>query len=104
MTSKNKTIIDTEDFAGEVDTEVSLFLSEEPEQEGFLPEAATESPTEAAKLTGTELDVFESADIEDIEFVEAEQVESIIESILFASDRPVSLASIQLVFKVPKMD
>ena len=101
MSSKNKTMIDTEDFAGEVDTEVSLFLSEEPEQEGFLPEAVTETEAsaEVAKLTGTELDGFESADIEDIEFVEAEQVESIIESILFASDRPVSLASIQLVFK-----
>ena len=101
MSSKNKTMIDTEDFAGEVDTEVSLFLSEEPEQEGFLPEAVTETEAsaEVAKMTGTELDGFESADIEDIEFVEAEQVESIIESILFASDRPVSLASIQLVFK-----
>lgn len=101
MTSKNKMTIDTEDFTSDVDTEVSLFLSEEPEQEGFLPEAGseTESLTETAKMTGTELDVFESADIEDIEFVEAEQVESIIESILFASDRPVSLASIQMVFK-----
>lgn len=101
MSSKNKTIIDTEDFTGEVETEVSLFLSEEPEQEGFLPEVVmeTHAASESAKLTGTELDGFESADIEDIEFVEAEQVESIIESILFASDRPVSLASIQMVFK-----
>lgn len=101
MSSKNKTNIETEDFTAEVETDVSLFLSEEPEQEGFLPEAVTETETlsETAKLAGTELDGFESAEIEDIEFVEAEQVESIIESILFASDRPVSLASIQLVFK-----
>lgn len=105
MSSKNKLNIDTEDFTGDVDTEVTIFLNEEVEQEGFLPEVVVESEAtietavETLKLSGTELDGFESVDIEDIEFVESEQVESIIESILFASDRPVSLASIQLVFK-----
>ncbi len=105
MTSKNNTIIGTEDFTkdfnSDVDTEVSLFLSEEPVQEGFLPEAVvdSESAVETAKLLGTELDGFEAADIEEVEFVEDERVESIVESILFASDRPVSFASIQMVFK-----
>ena len=37
--------------------------------------------------------------IEDLEFIEDERVESIVESILFASDRPVSFASIYQVFK-----
>ena len=41
----------------------------------------------------------ESAAIEEVQFVEDEQLESIIESVLFASDRPVSLASLKLVFK-----
>lgn len=53
----------------------------------------------AADVEGTELDGFESASIDEVEFVEEEQAQSIIESILFASDRPVSFASIQLVFK-----
>lgn len=90
-------------------SEGSLFLSEETESEGFIPEAseddemedellASDESSEAA-IEGTELDNFESADIEDLEFVEDEQIQSIIESILFASDRPVSLASIQQVFK-----
>ncbi len=57
----------------------------------------TEEP--AADVSGSELDAFESAEIEDLDFLEDEQVESIIEGILFASDRPVSMAAIKLVFK-----
>lgn len=86
-----------------VETEASLFLSEEV-QEGFLPELTEGEVVEASaeegeSVEGTELEGYESAQIEDLEFVAEEQIESIIESILFASDRPVSLASIQLVFK-----
>jgi segregation and condensation protein B len=100
---KKKNIID--DIMSDIETEASLFLTEESESEGFLPEATieeveTEVTAEAvAELEGSELDGFESAQIEELEFVEDEQVESIIESILFASDRPTSLAAIQLVFK-----
>lgn len=94
----------------DAETEGALFLTEEQgEDEGFLPatdeETAAETGLEesetllAADVEGTELDGFESVQIEDLEFVEEEQIESIIESILFASDRPVSFASIQQVFK-----
>lgn len=85
--------------------ETNIF-TEEVEAEGFLPETSeAEFDLEASELPqvesmeGTELDAFEAADIEDIEFVEEERLDSIIESILFASDRPVSLASLKLVFK-----
>ena len=90
-----------------VETDQALFLSEETTEEGFLPEA-TETEVEAEdvlladdgeSVEGTELEGFESAQIEDLEFVEDEQIESIVESILFASDRPVSFLSIQQVFK-----
>lgn len=88
MTSENKSTVQVEDLIqNAVETETGIFLAEEAEQEGFLP------------VAGTELDVFESANIEDLEFVEDERIESIIESILFASDRPVSFAAIQQVFK-----
>ncbi len=50
-------------------------------------------------LEGSELESFEAAEIAEVEFIEEEQAESIIESILFASDRPVSLLSIREVFK-----
>jgi segregation and condensation protein B len=87
-----------------VETEASVFLQEEEETEGFLPEASEEEMELEAEETevsveGSELDGFESAEIEEVEFVEEERLESIVESILFASDRPVSLASLKLVFK-----
>lgn len=90
-------------------TEASIFLTDEPEAEGFLAEVSESSEVifdaedsslvAETVLEGSELDSFESVDIEESEFVENEQAQSIIESILFASDRPVSFASIQLVFK-----
>lgn len=102
-------VTETEEGA-DIEMEASIFLQEEEETPGFLPEvseedaeqilAADESETEdGVSLEGTELDGFESAEIEEVEFVEEERLESIIESILFASDRPVSLASLKLVFK-----
>ncbi len=87
------------DFAG------TNIFTEETEGEGFLPEANSDIDLEASELPqvesveGTELDSFEAAEIEETEFVEEERLDSIIESILFASDRPVSLASLKLVFK-----
>lgn len=78
-------------------------LGVEEEGEAFLPESdEVEAEAEAAAgvdVQGTELDSFESAEIEETEFVEDERVESIIESILFASDRPVGLGALKLVFK-----
>lgn len=100
--NENTKVNETEN---DVETEVAVFLNEEESSEGFLPEVTEEAEAlEAASasevdLEGTELDGFESAAIEDLEFVEEEQIESIIESILFASDKPVSFASIQQVFK-----
>ena len=87
-----------------VETEQALFLTEETAEEGFLPEATEEveellGADDGESVEGTELESFEAAQIEDLEFVEDEQIESIVESILFASDRPVSFMSIQQVFK-----
>lgn len=50
-------------------------------------------------IEGSELDGFESVDIETTEVVEEAHLQSILEGILFASDRPVSLASLKVVFK-----
>ena len=109
MKSKNTNTAANDNLETEADldleTDASIFLNEETVQEGFLPDVEAVEAANAVDLTevpaidGTELDSFESAQIEDLEFVEDEQVESIIESILFASDRPVSFASIQMVFK-----
>lgn len=99
--------MDSEDsemeISEDVETEASLFLQEEEESEGFLPEASEDSMEEEVNeeemsLEGTELDDFDSVEIEEVEFVEEEQLESIVESVLFASDRPVSLASLKQLF------
>lgn len=96
--NQNDVIVENKNL--EVDTETSLFLQEEVEQEGFLPETINaEEDNQKVQVNGTELEGYDSVQIEDLEFVEEERVESIIESILFASDRPVSLASIQMVFR-----
>lgn len=99
-----------EDNQAESD-ELALFdsnLGESIQEEGFLPEVSEdmvaemdspEQPLSEAQFEGSELEDFESAEIEDVEFVEEERLDSILESILFASDRPVSLNSIKLVFK-----
>lgn len=100
---RNKKVI--EELMTDIESEASLFLTEDEETfESFLPEALAEESVEEiekvdVELEGSELDSFESADIEEVQFIEDEQLESIVESILFASDRPVSLASIQMVFK-----
>ena len=83
---------------------VEIFV-QDTEGEGFLADLdITESTpalaaTDDVELLGTELESFETADIEEVEFVEDERLESIVESILFASDRPVSLNSIKMVFE-----
>lgn len=45
-----------------------------------------------------ELENFESESIEELDFIEEAQVDSIIESIFFASDRPVSLSRLKEIF------
>ena len=76
--------------------ELDFIESQEPVQ---LIEEEAESDESAASVDGTELENFEVVNIEEIIFVEQERLESIIESILFASDRPVSLASLKVAFK-----
>ncbi|WP_413574484.1 SMC-Scp complex subunit ScpB [Bdellovibrio sp. HCB290] len=91
-----------------IEADASIFLQEEEESEGFLPDAtdeeaaemeASEEDSDDVSVEGTELDGFESADIEELEFVDEDRLESIVESVLFASDRPVSLASLKVLFK-----
>lgn len=106
---KSKKVI--EEMVADIESDVSLFLTEDQDTgDSFLPEVGAEEIAEIeervtaeevieVELEGSELESFESAQIEEVEFIEDEQLESIVESILFASDRPVSLASIQMVFK-----
>jgi len=73
--------------------ETNIFTTEEEDLTEALEAEATES------VEGTELAAFESDELEEVEFLEEERLDSIIESILFASDRPISLLSLKAVFK-----
>ncbi|MCX7674961.1 MAG: SMC-Scp complex subunit ScpB [Bdellovibrionaceae bacterium] len=50
------------------------------------------------ELTDSELDSYESASIEEKEFLTAERAQSILESFLFLADKPVTLARLEEVF------
>lgn len=78
--------------------EMSSDDEEEPAEALEAKADGSESSESDADVEGTELESFESADIEDKEFIEDERVESIVESILFASDKPVSLATMKQAF------
>lgn len=83
--------------------------------EGAEAELLGDSPTQnldfdesveistAADVVGTELDAFESAEVEAIEEISQEQLMSAVESLLFASDRPQSAASLKAAFQGTKV-
>lgn len=54
---------------------------------------------EQAELEGTELEGFEAAEIEEVEQLSPEQIQSVVESVLFATDKPLSIAVIKQAFK-----
>ncbi len=81
----------------EIAEEIARFSEESESEVQTLEE--TEGIAESADIEGTELDQFETADIEELLFIEEEHIESILESLLFASDKPVSFATMKELFK-----
>ncbi len=75
--------------------------ADETEDTAELTDDEENEATEAddAEFAGSELEGFEAADIEDIEKLDAEQIRSVVESVLFATDKPLSIAVIKQSFK-----
>jgi len=84
--------------AADVEIERQELLPEEIESADadFITEEAAGPVPE---LSGTELSDYEAAEIEDLEFIEEERLDSILESVLFATDRPISLNTFKMMFK-----
>jgi segregation and condensation protein B len=81
----------------DIDQEIKdLDFVEDQHDEIDAPESS--EPTVSA-AEGTELEQFESAEVEEEEFIEEDEVVSIIESILFSTDRPQSLSLVKQAFK-----
>ena len=62
-------------------------------------EVAALAGEDGDELSGTELESFDSAEIEDVMFLVPQEVRSIVESALFATDKPLTIAGIKQVFK-----
>ena len=88
-------------IVAEEEIEASPFSDDQPEEESEeeLLAAIESADEDNVAIEGSELDAFESAAIEEIEFIEDEQAESIIESLLFASDKAVSIPTLRELFK-----
>jgi segregation and condensation protein B len=86
---------------GEEHVEGEVVLEASGDEDVVTEEIIEETTEEAtgAELQGTELENFETAEIEDVEFLTSEQVMSIIESVLFSTDRPISVAFLRQIFK-----
>lgn len=68
-------------------------------EDNSVGEALEASEDVAAELDESELAEFDTAEIEELEFVEDERLESIVESVLFATDKPVTLNALKQIFK-----
>ncbi len=91
--------LDLEDSMKDFFTEEAAFASEENSETEDISKTEDLFTDNPEVVEGTELEEFEPVNIEDLEVVEDEHAESIVESMLFATDKPVSVHSIKLVFK-----
>ncbi len=87
----------SEELNADGTVEASGNLNFEITEESF--EEAQESFVQESFVEGSELEQYESAEVEEQEFVEHERVISIVESLLFATDRPQSITTLLQVFK-----
>ncbi len=78
-----------------------LFESADVSEDSVASEATEDSQEEPSEflIAGSELEDFDSVAIEELEFIEEAQLESIVESVLFATDRPVSIPTLKQIFK-----
>lgn len=86
------------------DTEENIEMEFEENDELEATEDAeadsdVEAEGEAADFAGSELEAFESAEIENQEVLDQDQIASVVESVLFSTDKPVSVAVIKQSFK-----
>ncbi|MBK9037970.1 MAG: SMC-Scp complex subunit ScpB [Bdellovibrionales bacterium] len=77
--------------------EEAVTLGDSEEQDD--PELSAEEEASQFSAEGTELEGFESAAVEDAEFIEDDRVISIVESLLFSTEKPISMAQMRQVFK-----
>lgn len=92
-------VIESDDleFLNEEDGEMSASLEDEASEES--DEESSSESADDLHLENTELANFESAEIEDVESLPNGVIRSIVESVLFTTDKPISIALIKQAFK-----
>lgn len=90
-------MMDSENLQQEELENTQELTSEEQNPEEQDSEVIEELKT--SELSDSELSDFESVDIEEVEFIETEQLQSVIESVLFSTEKPVNLTTFKQIFK-----
>lgn len=92
-----------EDSVEEAEIEAEMLPSDESEREEStaapIEQMELKNLDEQFEVTEGETETEEETETEPTEFIEQDQMVSIIESLLFATDRPVSIGSIKQIFK-----
>lgn len=84
----------------ELDSDLSDTELEDAVESELIETAESE---DSVDVSGTELSAFTSAEVEDFEVLQPEEIASIVESLLFATDRPQSVASLKSAFQGTKV-
>lgn len=85
---------DTESLEGDKELAPAA-KSENDKDQDFLEESGDSH----FSAEGTELESFETAQVEEAEFIEDDRIISVVESLLFSTDRPMSISHIKQAFK-----
>ena len=99
LESENNEVEDWELKALESETDSEQNLEELQAEAAAGEEAVSDDLASSEELNDTELASFESAEIEDEEFVEDDRIMSIVESVLFATDKPQTINTIKQAFQ-----
>jgi segregation and condensation protein B len=97
FTSDDDSGIEAEESETDIEVEISGDSEEDTLSAASLDDE--DSDSDDLGLDNSELGSFEAAQIEDVETIPPEQLRSIIESILFTTDKPISIALIKQAFK-----
>ncbi len=92
-------IVDSEEFNEDALLEQFEAADDDAEEGEALEASSEDEAAPEVEVEGTELGAYESAEIEEEEFVEEDTIISVVESILFSTDKPVSIAAIKQAFK-----
>lgn len=101
---KIETELDPEFEFNEDDAELERIQALQAAEELELIPDHEELEVDAAAAEGSELEAFDSADVEDMETMHSEEIQSVVESVLFATEKPMTVMAIKSAFAGTKVN